>query len=109
MQVADRGVLRGYSKTPFPPVYGNANAKLKATMISVEGIILPASWDNKGNVVDLAIATRDEEEYLITDRDQVARLKPFLRQEVAITGILRNQEGKRIIRVERFNRLKNRV
>lgn len=75
-------------------------------MICVEGIILPASWDNKGNVIDLAIATRNEEEYLITDKDQVARLKPLLRQEVEITGILRTHEGKRIIRVKRFNRVK---
>jgi len=78
-------------------------------MICVEGIILPASWDNKGNVVDLAIATRDEEEYLITDKDQVARLKPLLRQEVEIKGILRTQEGKRIIRVKKFSKLKNQV
>jgi len=76
-------------------------------MICLEGIIIPASWDNKGNVIDLAIATRDEEEYLITDKDQVAQLKPLLRQEVEITGILRTQEGKRIIRVKRFSKLKN--
>jgi len=78
-------------------------------MICVEGIILPASWDKKGNVVDLAIATRNEEEYLITDRDQVARLKPLLRQEVEIRGILQTQEGKRIIRVKKFSKLKNQV
>jgi hypothetical protein len=78
-------------------------------MICVEGIIIPAGWDNNGNVVNLAIATRNEEEYLITDKDQVAKLKPLLRQEVEITGILRTQQGKRIIRVKRFNRLKNQV
>jgi hypothetical protein len=82
--------------------------KLEATtMICVEGIIIPAKWDNKGNVVDLAIATRDEEEYLITDKDQVARLKPLLRQEVAIKGNLRTKDGKRIIKVKRFSKLKN--
>lgn len=74
-------------------------------MICVEGIIIPANWDNKGNVVDLAVATRDEEEYLITDKDQVSRLKPLLRQEVAIEGILKTQEGKKVIKVKRFNKL----
>ena len=39
-------------------------------MICIEGVIIPANWDNKGNVVDLAVATRDEEEYLITDKDE---------------------------------------
>ena len=78
-------------------------------MICVEGLIIPAGWDNNGNVVNLAIATRNEEEYLITDKDQVAKLKPLLRQEVEVRGILRTQQGKRIIRVKRFNRLKNQI
>jgi hypothetical protein len=78
-------------------------------MICVEGIIIPANWDNRGNVVDLAIATRDEQEYLITDKDQVAKLKPLLRQEVEIKGILRSKEGKRIIKVKKFSKLKNQV
>jgi hypothetical protein len=78
-------------------------------MICVEGIIIPANWDNKGNVVDLAIATRDEEEYLITDKDQVTRLKPLLRQEVEIRGILQTREGRRMIKVKRFSKLKNQV
>ncbi len=76
-------------------------------MICVTGIIIPAGWDNKGNVLDLVIATRDEEEYLIAGRDQVARLKPLLRQEVAITGELRTKNGKKIIHVERFSKLKS--
>lgn len=74
-------------------------------MICVEGLIVPASWDNKGNVVDLAIATRDETEYLITDIDRVAELKPLLRQEVEIRGILQTKEGKKIIKVKGFSKL----
>ena len=76
-------------------------------MICVEGIIIPANWDNYGNVVDLAIATRDEKEYLITDKDQIARLKPLLRQEVEIEGVTKIQEGKRVIKVKKFSKLKN--
>ena len=78
-------------------------------MICVEGIIIPTNWDKKGNVVNLAIATRDEEEYLITDKDQIARLKPLLRQEVEIKGILQTKEGRQIIKVKRFSKLKNQI
>jgi hypothetical protein len=74
-------------------------------MICIEGLIIPAGWDNKGNVVDLAIATRDEKEYLITDNDRVAELKPLLRQEVEIRGILQTKEGKKIIKVKGFSKL----
>lgn len=76
-------------------------------MICLEGIIIPANWDKKGNVVDLAIATRDEKEYLITDKNQVARLKLLLRQEVEIEGTLKTKEGRKIIKVKRFSELKN--
>lgn len=76
-------------------------------MVCIEGIVIPANWDNNGNVVNLAIATRDEEEYLITDKDQIARLKPLLRQEVEIKGITQTQEGRRIIEVKKFSKLKN--
>lgn len=78
-------------------------------MICIEGIVIPANWDNNGNVVNLAIATRDEEEYLITDKAQIAKLKPLLRQEVEIKGITQLQEGKRIIEVKGFSKLKNLV
>ena len=83
-----------------------ANGETKAMMICVEGIIIPANWDEKGNVVELAIATRDEKEYLITDKDQVAILKPLLRQEVVISGILQTKRGRRIIKVKKFSKPK---
>lgn len=75
-------------------------------MICIEGIIIPANWDNNGNIVDLAIATRDEKEYLIADKDQIARLKPLLRREVEIEGITQIQGGKRTIKVKKFSILK---
>ena len=75
-------------------------------MICIEGIIIPANWDNNGNVVNLAIATRDEQEYLITDKDQIAELRPLLRQDVEIEGITQIQKGKRIIKVKKFSKLK---
>lgn len=74
-------------------------------MICIEGLLIPAGWDNKGKVIDLAIATQNEQEYLITDKDQVKRLKLFLRQEVEIKGILQTKEGKRFIQVKKFSKL----
>ena len=86
-------------------INGTANSKLNTKMISIEGIIIPANWDKNGNVVNLASATRDEEEYLITDQDQVDRLKPLLRQEVEIRGILQTRKGRKCIKVTRFSKL----
>jgi pyruvoyl-dependent arginine decarboxylase (PvlArgDC) len=73
------------------------------TMISVEGIIIPSQWDKQGNIVELAIATRNEEEYLIADKDQVTKLKPLLRKEAQVRGILQTKDGKKLIHVTEFS------
>jgi predicted nucleic acid-binding Zn ribbon protein len=72
-------------------------------MISVEGIIIASQWDKQGNIVELAIATRNEEEYLVADADQVTKLKPLLRKEAQVRGILQTKDGKKIIHVAEFS------
>jgi len=72
-------------------------------MISVEGIIIPSQWDKQGNIVELAIATRNEEEYLVSDEDQVSRLKPLLRKEAQVRGTLQTKDGKKVINVTEFS------
>jgi predicted nucleic acid-binding Zn ribbon protein len=72
-------------------------------MISVEGIIIASRWDKQGNIVELAIATRNEEEYLVADEDQVTKMKPLLRKEAQVRGILQTKDGKKIINVAEFN------
>ena len=72
-------------------------------MISIEGIIIPSRWDKNGNIVELAIATHNEEEYLIADEEQVTQLKPLLRKEAQVRGILDTKDGKKVINVTGFN------
>jgi hypothetical protein len=69
-------------------------------MITIKGIVIPANWDSRGNVVGVAIATHHEEEYLINDHDQVRKLKGFLRQEVQVSGVLTRKGGKNIIKIK---------
>ena len=59
-------------------------------MINIKGIIIPVNWDAKGNVIGMAIATHKEEEYFIEVDDKAAKLISFLRQEVKITGVIKN-------------------
>ena len=73
--------------------------------IRVRGIVIPVEWDTEGNAIKTAIAATNEEEYLIEDKN----LEQFLRlvqQEVDVRGMVREQAGRRIITVERFQRLK---
>jgi len=75
-------------------------------MINISGIIIPVSWDAKGNVVGMAIATHKEEEYFIEDDEKAIKLRPFLRQEVEVSGVLKNKGGKKIIKITRLNKKK---
>ena len=68
-------------------------------MINIKGIIIPVNWDAKGNVIGLAVATRKEEEYFIEDDGKASKLISYLRQEVKISGVLKNKDGKKIIKI----------
>ena len=70
-------------------------------MIKIRGILIPASWDSEGNVVGMAIATNNEEEFLIEDDDKTARLYTFLRQEVKITGVFKTRGDEKIIEIKK--------
>ena len=75
-------------------------------MINIRGIVIPVNWDTKGKVVEVAIATRNEEEYFIEDSDKASQLRSFLRQEVEVSGVLKNEGGKKIIEITRLNKKK---
>jgi hypothetical protein len=72
-------------------------------MINIEGIIIPVSWDAKGNVIGMAIATHKEEEYFIEDNGKASKLISYLRQEVKISGVLKDRGGKKFIKIMKFS------
>jgi hypothetical protein len=72
-------------------------------MINVKGIIIPVNWDKKGNVVSVAIATDDENEYLVEDQSLAAKLKGQLRQVVEVSGVVKRIDGKKIIKTKHWS------
>ena len=71
-------------------------------MMNVKGIIIPVNWDKKGNVVSIAIATDDEDEYLVEDQDLAVKLKARLRQFVEVSGVVKKIDGKKIIKIKQW-------
>jgi hypothetical protein len=71
-------------------------------MINVKGIIIPVNWDKKGNVVSVAIATDDENEYLVEDQSLAAKLKGQLRQVVEVSGVVKRIDGKKVIKIKHW-------
>ena len=76
-------------------------------LITVRGILVPAEWDKSGRVLTTAVSTDQEDEFVIDSHNKGEKLCVHLRAEVEITGRLRQREGRRIIRVEKFTLLKS--
>ena len=73
-------------------------------MACIKGIVIPAAWDPNGNIISLAIATDDEQEYHIDTRQKITKLISLLRQEVVVTGSVRETEKNKIIRITSYCR-----
>ena len=68
-------------------------------MVILKGIVIPAAWDLDGNIVQFAIATGDEQEYLIESNRKIAQLKNLLRKEVVVSGSLGDKMECKTIKV----------
>ena len=68
-------------------------------MINLKGIVIPVDWDHNGNIISVAIATDDEQEYFIDASQNVKNMVALLRQEVELSGTIRHKRGKKFIRV----------
>ena len=73
-------------------------------MTRIKGIVIPAAWDQNGKIISLAIATDDEQEYLIETRQIFTKLKSLLREEVVVTGTIRQTEKNKIIEVKSYSK-----
>ena len=73
-------------------------------MASIKGIVIPAAWDQNGKIISLAIATDDEQEYLIETRQIFTKLKSMLREEIVVIGTIRQTEKNKIIEVKSCSR-----
>ena len=71
-------------------------------MITIRGLIMPADWDEEGNVNAVAISTFEEDQYLVLNDEKGKKLLPLIRQEVKITGELRQKDKRKTIRLRTF-------
>ncbi|MBN2061193.1 MAG: hypothetical protein JW882_12340 [Deltaproteobacteria bacterium] len=72
-------------------------------MPTIRGIVLPADWDDKGNIKNILISTPNEEEYYITSNEKSEILMDFLRQEVEVVGPVRENKHQKSITIQNFS------
>jgi hypothetical protein len=68
--------------------------------ISIRGILVPAAWDQNGNVTRVGLMTEDEEEYLLDEGGNSVGLFSLVRRQVQVRGRARQEGGRKIIVVE---------
>ena len=73
-------------------------------LTTIRGIVIPADWDEKGNVVAIAISTYDEDEYFINieKREKGKKLLALIREEVEVSGLVHENEDIKTITVKKY-------
>ena len=68
--------------------------------ITIQGILIPSAWNEKGDIIAVVIATYKEEKYLVSDKKIVQRLLSFLRKRVVVNGTVDRKGTNRIIDIK---------
>lgn len=69
---------------------------------SINGIVIPAAWNEKGEVISIAIATYNEGKYLVEDNIKGRELFSLLRKRVVVNGGLTRRDTTNAIAVDNF-------
>ena len=73
---------------------------MSARVNKISGIVVPAKWDDAGNVTGTAIQSFDESEYIIEHDSTGAMFKKLIHQSVVVSGKIRERlDGRMLIRV----------
>ena len=82
----------------------NKHSISKRSISDIEGIIVPVRWDEDGNPIAVALATSQEEEFLINMKSAKAReLLELLQKKVRIAGsIAKLDNHKKMITIRRY-------
>jgi len=75
----------------------------KGKTVTLTGIVIPADWNDRQEVIAAALATADEKEYRICTTKKGKELLSELQREVEATGVLdRDEKGRNVITVRRY-------
>jgi hypothetical protein len=77
-------------------------AKGSSKVTKIRGVIIPTAWDEQGNVTGIAISSHDENEYQVDPKGKGPELLLHIRKEVEAAGVVREEEGKKIVRIRKY-------
>ena len=70
---------------------------------TITGLVVPEDWDEKGNVIRVAIKTLDYQEYIVEYNKKGKELLAFIDNKVRVGGTIRERlDGDMIISVNSY-------
>jgi hypothetical protein len=75
----------------------------KQTPIRLKGIVIPAAWDNKGDISALEIAGYDEKKYRVADDLIGRRLRQCIHERIVVEGVIEKTADRATIYVKGFH------
>lgn len=69
---------------------------------TIRGIVIPVAWNEKGDVISVAIATYNEGKYLVEDNIKNRQLLSLLRKRVVVNGVLAKHDTIKVIEIDDF-------
>jgi len=76
--------------------------KASSKVTKIRGVVIPTAWDDQGNVTGIAISSHDENEYQVDHKGKGPELLLHIRKEVEAAGVVREEEGKKIVRIRKY-------
>jgi len=76
--------------------------KGSSKVTKIRGVVIPTAWDDQGNVTGIAISSHDENEYQVDHKGKGPELLLHIRKEVEAAGVVREEEGKKIVRIRKY-------
>jgi hypothetical protein len=70
--------------------------------ITIRGIVIPVAWNEKGDVISVAIVTYNEGKYLVENNVKGQQLFSLLRKRVVIDGGLVTRDKIKAIEINSF-------
>jgi hypothetical protein len=100
---ADSGRL-GCGKPETDERQGRCDMALpRKNTVTLTGIVIPADWNDRQEVVVVALATADEKEYRIAENKRGKELLDALQRQIEATGALeRDEKGRNVITIKSY-------
>jgi hypothetical protein len=76
--------------------------KGRTEMRVIRGVVIPMDWDDQGNVVQIAISSHDEMEYMVEREGKGLELLAFIRKEVEVGGEIKEKNDNKVIKVNKY-------